>query len=120
MPTVGSPKAAEPVAPIDCLHKIIREFAVTAVVETVAAPAAKATDPKELAPAALVVPTLVLTILLPAVPNTRFPLAAVIAPVVAVRPVPAVRVVVVANEPGAVIADGNEMATVPAVPVVVI
>jgi hypothetical protein len=74
----------------------ISEFAVTAVVATVAVPATKATEPNELAPAAVVVPTLVDEILLPAVPRTRLPLVAVMLPKVAVT------VVVAAIEPGAV------------------
>ena len=90
VPTLKCPRAAAPVAPMDCLQMTIREFAVTAEVDTVAVPPAKATEPKELAPAAIVVATEVLSILLPAVPRTRLPLVAVIAPRVAVRVVVAV------------------------------
>jgi hypothetical protein len=75
------------------------EFAVTAVVATVAVPDARVTLPKLLAPAAVVVATLVLRILLPDVPNTRLPLFAVIAPAVAVIEVPAVTVVPAATDP---------------------
>jgi hypothetical protein len=63
---------------------MIMEFAVTAVVATVAVPLVRVTVPNELAPAAVPEPTLVLTILFPAVPRTRLPLVAVIAPEVAV------------------------------------
>ena len=57
----------------------MREFAVTAL-QYVAVPPTKVTDPNELAPAVVVVATLVLSILFPAVPKTRFPLVAVMAP----------------------------------------
>ena len=39
VPTVISPTGAAPVAPRDCLQVTIKEFAVTAVVATVAVPA---------------------------------------------------------------------------------
>jgi len=124
VPIVMSPNAVE--APTPCLHMTIKELAVTAVVATVAVPDTNVTDPKLFAPAAVVVPTEVLKILFPAVPNTKFPLEAVIAPnvavsvvaevmeptvvvifpaeatifpVVAVIPVPPTSVVVVVREP---------------------
>ena len=49
------------------------EFAVTAVVLTVAVPLDNATEPKLLAPADVVVPTLALNILLPDVWNDKLP-----------------------------------------------
>lgn len=116
----------------------IFEFAVTADVATVAVPDTKVTVPNELAPAVVVVATLVLMILLPAVPKTRLPFVAVMAPkvavkvvadviepavvvilpavatilpVVAVMPVPPVKVVVEAIEPGAMNVDGIDNTT---------
>lgn len=118
VPTVNSPKAVE--APTDCLHVMIKEDAVTDVVATVAVPDANVTEPIELAPAVVVVPTDVLRILFPDVPRTKFPLVAVMGPVVAVTPVPPVtvvpadtvvppaKVVVVVKEPGVVMALGSE------------
>lgn len=85
VPTANIPTGLAPVAPIESLLKKINEEAVTAVVETVAEPPTRVTEPKEFAPAVVVVPTEVETILLPAVFNTKFPLVAVIAPDVAVR-----------------------------------
>ncbi len=82
VPTVSIPRAVE--APTDIRDNIIMELAVTAVVATVAVPLASVTVPNELAPAAVPDPTLVLTILLPAVPKTKLPLVAVMAPEVAV------------------------------------
>jgi hypothetical protein len=114
VPTVSSPRAAAPVAPIDCLQITIREFAVTAVVETVAVPPTRVTLPKLLAPAVIVVPTLVERILLPAVPRTRLPLVAVIAPNVAVREVVAVKEPVTAVLP---VALPRLVAPVPPVPI---
>jgi hypothetical protein len=70
---------------------MIKEEAVTAVVATVAVPPTRVTLPIELAPAAVVVPTEVLTSLFPAVPKTKFPFVAVILPKVAVRVVLAVK-----------------------------
>ena len=102
VPIVNRPIGLAPVAPIDCLQVTIREAAVTAVVATVAVPPTRVTEPNELAPAAVVVPTLVLTILLPAVPNTKFPFVAVMLPSVAVSDV------VVVKEPGVVTAAGRE------------
>lgn len=84
VPTLSIPKAAAPVAPTPILVKNIIELAVTAVVAIVAVPPTKVTVPKEFAPAAVVVATLVLSILFPAVPRTIFPFVAVIAPKVAV------------------------------------
>ena len=66
------------------------ELAVTEVVETVAVPPTNVTLPKLLAPAAVVDATLVDRILFPAVPNTKLPFVAVIAPSVAVSVVAAV------------------------------
>lgn len=89
---------------------------MTAVVATVAVPATSVTDPNEFAPAAVVVPTLVLKTLFPAVPNTKFPFVAVIAPSVAVREVEAVREPVTAVFP---VALPIFTAPVPPVPIVV-
>jgi hypothetical protein len=72
---------------------------VTEVVETVTVPPDSATLPNEFAPAAEVVPTLVLSILFPAVPKTTLPFVAVIAPRVAVRVVPAVTEVPALTDP---------------------
>ena len=83
------------------------------MVATVAVPATNVTEPNALAPAAVVVPTLVLRILLPAVPKTKLPLVAVIAPAVAVN------VVVAAIDPGAINAAGVERVIVAPDPVVV-
>lgn len=93
VPTLRMPNAAAPVEPTVNLDKKIKELVVTAVVDTVAVPATNVTDPNEFAPAVVVVATLVLKILLPAVPSTRLPFVAVIAPRVAVSVVDAV------NEP---------------------
>jgi len=138
VPTERIPSAAAPVAPTLMRVKTMMEFAVTAVVATVAVPPTKVTLPKEFAPALVVEATLVLMILFPAVPKTKFPFVAVIfprvavmlvpaltapavadiLPVVAVTPVPPVTVVVAARdvvvvkEPGAVIAEGRERVTV--------
>lgn len=95
----------------------ISEFAVTAVVATVAVPPTRATVPKEFAPAAVVEPTEVLRILFPAVPRTRFPFVAVIAPRVAVSVVEAVRDPVTAVFP---VALPICTAPVPPVPIVVV
>ena len=113
-PRLNIPKAAAPVAPIVCLVKNTIELVVIAVVATVAVPPVRVTVPNEFAPAAVVVPTLVLNILFPAVPRTKLPLVAVIAPSVAVREV------VVVKDPGAVIADGREKVREFVPPVVVI
>lgn len=80
VPTVISPSGLAPVAPIDCLQVTTSEDAFTDVVDTVAVPPTSVTEPNELAPAAVVVATLVLTILFPAVPRTISPLVAVIFP----------------------------------------
>lgn len=95
VPTLNIPTGLAPVAPIDCLQMKIKELVVTAVVDTVAVPPTSVTEPKELAPAVVVVPTLELMILFPAVPNVRLPLVrvkaalAVTAPVSAMPPLPA-------------------------------
>jgi hypothetical protein len=73
VPTDNIPKGAAPVAPIDNLLKKIKELDVTAVVLTVAVPPTKVTEPKLFAPAAIVVPTLALRILLPAVAKFKLP-----------------------------------------------
>lgn len=124
VPTDNMPKGFAPVEPGDCLVNIMIELAVTAVVAIVAVPLPRVTVPKEFAPAVVVDATLVLTILLPAVPRTRLPLVAVTLPVVAMTPVPPVtvvpattvvpeaRVVVVVREPGVVIAAGRLNVTV--------
>jgi hypothetical protein len=90
------------------------EFAVTAVVEIVAVPLTSVTVPKELAPAVVVEATEVERTLLPAVPKTKLPLVAVIAPDVAVS------VVVAVIEPGAVNDEGIDKVRVEAAPVEVI
>lgn len=116
VPTLSIPKAAAPVAPIPSLVRIMIEFAVTAVVETVAVPDDRVTLPNELAPAVVVDATLVLTILFPAVFNTRLPLVAVMAPRVAVKVVEAVKDPVTAVFP---VALPMLTAPVPPVPIVV-
>jgi hypothetical protein len=103
--TSNSPTAVAPLSG-PRLRKI-NEAAVTALVATVAVPEARATDPKELAPAVVVLATLVLSSLFPAVPKTTLPLVAVILPRVAVIVVPDASVVVVASDPGAVIRVGR-------------
>jgi hypothetical protein len=92
------------------------EFAVTAVVATVAVPELRATVPNELAPAVVVEATEVLLSLLPAVPRTTLPLVAVMAPKVAVRVVVVVRLPVTAVFP---VALPMLTAPVPPVPIVV-
>jgi len=82
------------------------ELAVTAVVATVTVPLTSVTVPKELAPAAAAAPTLVLTILFPAVLRTRLPFVAVMLPKVAVS------VVVAVIDPGATTTAGRENVTV--------
>jgi hypothetical protein len=99
VPTDRMPNAAAPVDPGDILVSMMIELAVTAVVETVAVPATKVTLPKELAPAVVDDATLEEMILLPAVPKTKLPLVAVIAPSVAVTVVPAVTEVPAETEP---------------------
>lgn len=139
VPIDNIPTGAAPVAPIDCRVSIIIEDAVTAVVDTVAVPLTKVTVPKELAPAVVVLATLVEMILLPAVPRTKLPLVAVMAPnvavmlvaaltapaeatifpVVAVIPVPAVIVVPAFTAPAdATILPVVDVIPVPAVTVV--
>lgn len=112
------PRAAAPVAPTVCLQTTMREAAVTAVVATVAVPPTKVTLPKELAPAVVVVATLVERILLPAVPKTRFPFVAVIAPRVAVTVVPAVTEVPAATEPSVALMFPAEATMLPVVDVI--
>jgi hypothetical protein len=114
VPTVNMPRGAAPVAPILILERIMRDDAVTEVVAIVAVPATRVTDPNEFAPAAVVVATLVLLSLLPAVPRTKFPFVAVIFPAVAVT------VVVAAIDPGATTATGSEKVRLFNPPVVVI
>lgn len=87
---------------------------MTDVVAMVAVPPTNVTDPIELAPAAVVVPTLDRTILFPAAVRTKLPLVAVMAPRVAVR------VVVAAIDPGAMKAAGVERVIVLPAPVEVI
>ena len=73
VPTLRIPKAAAPVDPTLILDKKINELDVTAVVATVAVPETRVTEPKELAPAVVVVPTLAERILLPDVTKFKFP-----------------------------------------------
>jgi len=116
VPTLNNPKAAAPVAPTDSLVRIMIEFAVTAVVEMVAVPPTRVTLPKEFAPAAVVLATLVDEILFPAVPKTRFPFVAVIFPRVAVNDVDEVKEPVTDVFP---VAFPMFVAPVPPVPIVV-
>ncbi len=73
VPTLNIPNAAAPVAPTVNLDKKISELEVTAVVETVAVPATNVTEPNEFAPPVVVVATLALRILFPAVWTFKFP-----------------------------------------------
>lgn len=147
VPIVNCPTGLAPVAPMDCLVSKIIEFAVTAVVATVTVPPTRVTLPKLFAPAAAVEPTLVERILFPAVPRTKFPFVAVIAPkvavtvvaavtdpkvetrlpvlavmfpVVAITPVAPVTVDVAAIEPGAIKAAGIDNVIVLPAPALVI
>ena len=119
VPTLKIPRAAAPVEPTDILVKKIIELEVTALVETIAVPDTSVTVPKELAPAEVVVPTEVLNILLPAVPNTKLPFVAVIAPSVAVSAVPAVIAALEETAPVNVIPPEPERIVVEAVVFVV-
>lgn len=84
VPTLRRPIGLAPVDPMDFLLRKMSELAVTAVVITVTVPEDNVAVPADaLAP-------VVIWILLPAVPKTRSPLVAVIAPNVAVIVVPAV------------------------------
>lgn len=114
VPTLNIPRAAAPVAPIDCLQIWIKELVVTAVVATVTVPPTRVTEPIEFAPAAEVVPTLERTILLPAAVRTKLPFVAVMFPKVAVKEV------VAAIEPGAMNVLGTEKVKEFKPPVVVI
>lgn len=116
VPTLICPRAAAPVDPGDCLVKIMIELAVTDVVAIVAVPDTSVTFPNELAPAVVVDATLELIILFPAVPKTKFPLVAVIAPRVAVNVVEAVNEPVTAVLP---VVLPILTAPVPPVPIVV-
>lgn len=58
VPTVSIPRAAAPVAPMSRRVRRTRELAVTLVVDMVAVPPTRVTEPIEFAPAAVVVPTL--------------------------------------------------------------
>jgi hypothetical protein len=116
VPREIKPSAAAPVAPIVCLVNMTIEFVVIAVVATVAVPPTRVTVPNEFAPAVVVVATLVLMILFPAVPRTTLPFVAVIAPRVAVRVVLAVKDPVTAVFP---VALPMLTAPVPPVPIVV-
>ena len=112
VPTDKIPRAAAPVAPTPNLVKRTRDDAPTAVVAIVAVPPTRVTEPMELAPAAVVEATEVLTILLPAAVNTKLPFVAVIFPSVAVKLVPATIVDVEAIDPGAINVAGNVKVTV--------
>src|SRR5271156_278080 len=76
--------------------KKIREFAVTAVVATIAVPPTRATDPNELAPAAVLVPTFALKILFPEVTKFKFPVTFVLATRLIPPVEPAVKVIMLA------------------------
>jgi hypothetical protein len=76
VPIDNMPSGAAPVAPGDIRVSMMMELAVTAVVATVAVPNDRVTVPNELAPAAVVVATLVDMILFPATPRMRLPLVA--------------------------------------------